>query len=61
MAVEMEIKKGMKWISFMGSELTVMGIVDKFVMLRYKRCIPFVKSMKEMPEFLKFIEAKQIK
>lgn len=50
-----------RWISFMGNELRIMGEIDGYYMLRYKGSTPFIKSVKEFPEFLKFIAAKKIK
>lgn len=32
--------------------LKIMAIVDKHIMCRYSKCIPFVKSIKEFPYFL---------
>ena len=50
-------KRGQSWVNFMGHSLRVMGTIDKWVMLRYKRSAPFLKHENEMEAFLKAIDA----
>lgn len=50
-------RRGQRWINFMGHVLTVMGTIDKWVMLRYKRSAPFLKHENEMEVFLKKVDA----
>lgn len=51
-------KRGQSWTNFMGHSLRVMGTIDKWVMLRYKRSAPFIKHENEMEVFLKKVDAK---
>lgn len=38
-------------------ELKILAIVDKHIMCKFTRCIPFVKSVKEFPRYLESIKA----
>ncbi len=53
-----EYEVGMKWQSYTGNTLTVLAVVqNKYLMLRFKGAAPFVKYVKEMPAYLKHIDA----
>lgn len=49
--------RGQGWKTFTGHTLKVMGTIDKWVMLRYKRSAPFIEHENEMETLLKKIKA----
>jgi len=52
---DFEFKKGQKFLVRQSENnviLTVMAVEDKYAMIRFKGCLPFVKSTKSLVEYL---------
>ncbi len=50
-----------QWGINQSKTLKIMAIVDKYVMARYKGCMPFIKHENEFGKFLEYVNAKLLK
>lgn len=47
-----QIKVGSKFRNSYGTEFKIMAVVDGYCMCRYKGCVPFVQSVKDLVKYL---------